>query len=338
MVKKAYLLNRLTLVFMLILISGCRISGSLVEQEIEFIIRDDGEVRGIYFCPRENCSEVLEDLIKSAEESVHCAIYDLDLEKTINILKNKSKKTDVKLIVDTDNYKYVRGLDFVIGDNRSSIMHNKFCVVDNEKVITGSMNPTINGVERNNNNLVVLKSKRLADNYEKEFEEMWNGKFGKGNKTRTPILYLNKTKVKNYFCPEDDCGDRIEEVLEEAEESIYFMLFSFTHTGIANEIVMRMFNDVKVKGVFEKRGTGSEYSRYRLLKYQGGDVRKDSNGGAMHHKVFIIDNKTIITGSFNPSKNADTRNDENVLIIYDKDVANIYLEEFEYMWNNQTEK
>ena len=38
----------------------------------------------------------------------------------------------------------------------------------------------------------------------------------------------------------------------------------------------------------------------------------------MHHKVFIIDEEIVITGSFNPSKNADTRNDENILIINKK--------------------
>ena len=95
---------------------------------------------------------------------------------------------------------------------------------------------------------------------------------------------------------------------------------------------------VKIKGIFEKRGTGSEYSKYKVLDYQGAEVRKDSSGGVMHHKVFIIDNKTVITGSFNPSNNADKRNDENVLIIHDKDVALRYLEEFKYLWENFTEE
>ncbi len=337
MIKLSYLLNRLTLVLILILVSGCGISGKITEQNIKLVVHDKGGIEDIYFCPGDNCSKAFSEFLSSAEKSLHCAIYDLDIEEAISVLEEKSKNIDVKLIVDTDNYKYVKELDFVIEDNRSSIMHNKFCISDNEKIITGSMNPTVNGVERNNNNLIVLKSKRLAENYEDEFNEMWNGMFGKGDKTRMPIIYVNQTKIENYFCPEDNCGEKIEEVLGEAEESIYFMLFSFTHTGIANEIVRRIFNDVDVKGIFEKRGAGSEYSRYKLLKYQGAELRKDSNGGAMHHKVFIVDNKTVITGSFNPSKNADTRNDENILIIYDKDIAEKYLEEFKNVWKNYSE-
>jgi phosphatidylserine/phosphatidylglycerophosphate/cardiolipin synthase-like enzyme len=51
----------------------------------------------------------------------------------------------------------------------------------------------------------------------------------------------------------------------------------------------------------------------------------------MHHKVFIIDNNTIITGSFNPSKAANEKNDENILIINNKDIAKRFLEEFDYL-------
>ncbi|MBU0459583.1 MAG: phospholipase, partial [Nanoarchaeota archaeon] len=51
----------------------------------------------------------------------------------------------------------------------------------------------------------------------------------------------------------------------------------------------------------------------------------------MHHKVFIVDSETVITGSFNPSAGGDTRNDENVLIIKDKALAKKFIEEYEYV-------
>ncbi|MEE9525334.1 MAG: phospholipase D-like domain-containing protein [Candidatus Woesearchaeota archaeon] len=332
MIKKTLLLNWLTLV---ILISGCGITGELVEQKISVVVQDIGQVENVYFCPREDCGSVLEEFILGGEESVHCSIYDLDLENVIAALDSQyNKGLDVKLIVDTDNFEFVEHLDFVEQDNRSSIMHNKFCIVDNKRISSGSMNPTVNGNEKNNNNLIILESRVVAENYEDEFIEMWNGVYGKGDKTKKPIVYLNETKVEVYFCPEDSCGERIEEALSEAEESIYFLTFSFTHTGVANEIVKKLHDGVEVKGVFEKRGAGTEYSRFKLLEYQGADVRKDTNGATMHHKVFIIDNKTVVTGSFNPSQNADTRNDENILIIHDSSVASRYLEEFLYVWEN----
>ena len=332
MVKYAYLLNSLTLVILLVLVSGCAAEGPVRQSKIIPVVHDQGSVEAVYFCPRDECENKLAEFILSGKNKVHCAFFDLDLEKVKNALNTQYKKgLDVRLVVDTDNYEYVEEFGFAKGDERSALMHNKFCIVD-DRISSGSMNPTVNGAEKNNNNLIIINSPVLADNYEAEFSEFWNETFGKGDRVNNPIVYLDGTKIENYFCPEDLCSEKIKNVLDKAENSIYFLVFSFTHDSIANKIVLKIHEDISVKGVFEKRGTGSEYSQYRLLEYQEADVRKDNNSAVMHHKVFIIDNETVITGSFNPSVNADKRNDENILIIHDKEVADKYLEEFEYVW------
>lgn len=333
----AYLLNRLTiLLFVLVLISGCTITGNAV-LPTAYMEEDEKDI-SVYFCPRDDCEGKLSEFILSAKEYAYCAFFDLDLEKVKGALDSKfNSGVDVKLIVDTDNYKYAEELPFVKQDNRSAFMHSKFCVIDGLKISSGSMNPTENCAKKNNNNLILINSKNLALNYEEEFNEMWNGKFGKGAVNSVPLVYLNGSKIENYFCPEDKCGDKIEDALREAKNEIYFMTFSFTHEGIANVILLKNIEGVLVKGVFENRGTGSEYSKYNVMKYQGIDVKKDINPNVMHHKVFIIDNATVITGSFNPSNNADNSNDENVLIIHDKETALKYLEEFDYIWDEMSE-
>ena len=48
----------------------------------------------------------------------------------------------------------------------------------------------------------------------------------------------------------------------------------------------------------------------------------------MHHKVIIIDDSTVILGSYNFTASADERNDENLLIIHDPEVAALFVEEF----------
>ena len=63
-------------------------------------------------------------------------------------------------------------------DTSSQLSHNKFCVIDDRIITTGSMNPTDNGADKNNNNLLVIYSKYLSLNYEDEFKELWNGSFG----------------------------------------------------------------------------------------------------------------------------------------------------------------
>jgi phosphatidylserine/phosphatidylglycerophosphate/cardiolipin synthase-like enzyme len=53
----------------------------------------------------------------------------------------------------------------------------------------------------------------------------------------------------------------------------------------------------------------------------------------MHHKVIIIDDKIVITGSFNFTANANN-NDENVLVIYDKEIAKQYITEFDKIFSD----
>jgi len=143
-----------------------------------------------------------------------------------------------------------------------------------------------------------------------------------------PNVEVDGVLIENYFCPEDSCAYHVKEELKKATSSIDFMTFSFTHESIANQLLIQRDEGVLVRGVFEARQV-SQYSKYELLKYQGLDVVKDGNKNNMHHKVFIIDGSTVITGSFNPSNNGDKRNDENILIIHDEVIAALYTEEFE---------
>ena len=77
---------------------------------------------------------------------------------------------------------------------------------------------------------------------------------------------------------------------------------------------------MKVSGIVESSQV-SEYSQYNLLFYQGIDISKENTSSVLHHKFIIIDKKIVILGSYNPTKNAQTRNDENLIIIKDKTLA-----------------
>jgi phosphatidylserine/phosphatidylglycerophosphate/cardiolipin synthase-like enzyme len=71
---------------------------------------------------------------------------------------------------------------------------------------------------------------------------------------------------------------------------------------------------------------GTEYKR---LLSGGVEVRLDGNPDNLHHKVIVIDEKIVVTGSYNLSANAELRNDENTLILQSAEIAALYLEEFE---------
>lgn len=284
-----------------------------------------------YFCAVENCTLKFIEYIDSADK-IYCALYDISLNPIINSLNNSyNGGKDVKLIVDNENYKKVSNLEFTKQDTSSQLSHNKFCVFDfstKDIVITGSFNPTRNAYV-NDNNIIILQSKYIAQNYAEEFEELWNGIFSKGNKVTYPTITLNNTKIENYFCPEDSCADHVNSILKNANKSIYFMAFSFTNDLLANTIIMKHNDGLEVKGVYEKSQSNSNiWKEYEYITKTPVDIVPDKNKYNMHHKIFIIDNSIIITGSFNPTKNADKKNDENVLIIHNKKIAEKFTREF----------
>ncbi len=292
------------------------------------IVKDEGNI-SVHFCPQENCEQILLDYLNSAQESLHCALFDVGLKSVQQLLSEKETQIEVKVVTDNDylkkfNYPFVKVDSY-------GLMHNKFCIIDGKRLYSGSMNPTDNDAHKNNNNLLLIESKVLAGNYEDEFQELWSGVFKKGNPVANSGVQLGNTIIYNYFCPEDHCAYWIKEELKHAQESIYFMTFSFTHEGIANIILLKKEDGLTIQGVMETKQI-SDYSRYKLLQYQDIPVLKDGNKNNLHHKVFIIDGETVITGSMNPTAGGDEKNDENILIIKDKTIAEKFMKEFWKVW------
>ena len=123
------------------------------------------------------------------------------------------------------------------------------------------------------------------------------------------------------------------QLILDAEESIDFMYYSFTSDGIADALLYQDTQHVQVRGVFdasqERTGLGGEYQR---LNDYGLEVYLDVHPEKLHHKVIIIDEKIVITGSYNLTRSAEISNDENVLIIHNEEIARIYLGEFEWIF------
>ena len=290
--------------------------------------------------------EELTAFINGARRTVDVAIYQLDLPNvTQALLEAKKRGCKVRVVTDIDiledpkenpAFKKLQAAKItVVAGNPNAIMHNKFVVVDEEAVWTGSWNFTENDTYRYNNNALLIRSPELARNYTVVFEKMWGDKkFGRQRKAggTTPILEIAGARVENYFAPEDQVASKIVARLKKAQKSIVFMAFSFTDDDIGEAVLSRAKAGVKVRGVFERTGSETEYSEYGRMKRAKLDVLQDGNPYLMHHKVFIVDETTVIVGSFNFSKNAEEENDENLLIIDDAALAQAFLAEFERVY------
>jgi len=281
--------------------------------------------------------------IAGAQSSVDLAVYDLALEQIADALVDAhSRGVSVRLVTETDyeDEAALRQIQRagipVVADSGDPLMHNKFVVVDREQVWTGSWNLTYNGTYRNNNNVVVVHSPRLAENYTAEFEEMFvQAQFGSGSPddgTPYPYLELDGVVVETLFAPEDDVRARVLELVSEAQESISFMAFAFTDDEIARSLVQKSRTGLNVQGVLETRTAEDRGAEFAFFQQSGVDVRLDGNPYMMHHKVMVIDEHIVVTGSYNFTRSAAERNDENVLIIRDAGIAARYVEEFQHVY------
>jgi phosphatidylserine/phosphatidylglycerophosphate/cardiolipin synthase-like enzyme len=221
----------------------------------------------------------------------------------------------------------------IVADERSALMHDKFIIIDGNTVWTGSYNLTDSSNYDQNNNVLVFHSPQIAQLYEDEFNEMFEQhQFGpKSPPSKTNQLKVDNTDVEVYFTPEDHPFPRILELMKEAKKSIRFMAFTFTDHEIAAEMIAAAQRGVKVEGIIEKVGSNSAASEMGFLYCAGQDIRLDGNPKFLHHKVILIDDQIVITGSANFSINAAESNDENIVIVHDSSLASAYKLEFNRM-------
>jgi phosphatidylserine/phosphatidylglycerophosphate/cardiolipin synthase-like enzyme len=279
-------------------------------------------------------------VINSAQRSLDIAIYELNLDDVGDaILAARDRGIAVRMVTDTDELEELETLIRlqeegipIVPDNRGAIMHNKFVVVDGQAVWTGSWNFTVNDTYRNNNHAIYIRSPELAQNYTVEFEEMYNtNTFGPTSPANTPNpkLQIGDTLIETCFAPEDECGSQLAALINQAQQNIRFMAFSFTHEELGQAVEAKARAGLPVQGVFETRGSETEHSEFGRMRRQQLDVWQDGNPYTLHHKVFIIDEKAVALGSFNFSANADDSNDENMLIIHNPELARQFLAEFQ---------
>ncbi|MEX2161134.1 MAG: phospholipase D-like domain-containing protein [Anaerolineales bacterium] len=285
--------------------------------------------------------EPLQAAIENARLTIDMAIYDLNLFNLRDALIEAAQRgVEVRLVIESENFEAGElqpltdaGIA-ILGDEDPDLMHNKFTLIDHYEVWTGSFNYTLTDAYGNRNNLVRIKSAALAENYLMEFEEMFAGFFGSRSPAFTPHpqLAINGVLVETYFSPDDGVAAHLVRLVDGAYNSIFFLAYSFTSDELADALLAAQARGVEIHGVMDNTQAAHSASEYPRLLDAGIEVRLDGEGGSLHHKVLVIDETIVVTGSYNFSANAEQRNDENALVIHDANLASEFIEEFWRIW------
>ena len=141
--------------------------------------------------------------------------------------------------------------------------------------------------------------------------------------------------IKVLFSPQDNCAREIVSEIDSAKKQVWAAMYFFTSRPIAQALVRAKDRGVDVRVCMDVGQRTSKYSKSRFLANKGINGRLVGTAGIMHNKFCLIDDYVTITGSYNWTAAADLKNDENLLIIRSEDIATIFREEFERLWNGQ---
>jgi len=283
----------------------------------------------------------------------------------------KARGVKVRFIYDgsTNNtsYQYFNSTIPVMSTPQGSdytIMHNKFVIIDahssnpNDAILwTGSTNWSYNQVTFDANNVIIFQDQSIAKGYKLEFDEMWGdtvyggpsnlvtSKYGQFKKDNTPHEYvINGKRVESYFSPSDQTNSHLLATIGTANTDLYFATMLITRTDVGNKIVSQvnlngLNNGNHAIGLIDDTSGTTAVNIYNNLHTTlGNNFQKDSHSWIMHHKYLIVDNSNVnsdplvFTGSHNWSTGADTKNDENTVIVHDATIANQYYQEFHQRW------
>jgi len=146
------------------------------------------------------------------------------------------------------------------------------------------------------------------------------------------LVFASDTKV--LFSPSGGCQQAIVEEISKATKTINIAMYYLTSREIAQELVKAKERGVIIRAFLDQSQENASYSKSRYLMKRDIEVRFYVGSGLMHNKFAIIDNKVLITGSFNWTATADKENQENLLIMADEGLIRKYIERFELLWKN----
>jgi phosphatidylserine/phosphatidylglycerophosphate/cardiolipin synthase-like enzyme len=132
------------------------------------------------------------------------------------------------------------------------------------------------------------------------------------------------------FSPDGGCESRIISEIRGARKSIRVQMYLFTSKKIADALIEAAEREVDVRVVLDVSEKKQRWSKWRDLKKGGVKVRLDGDHATANSKVMLIDDDTVITGSYNYTKAAETKNSENIIIIKgDRALFDKFLRNFE---------
>lgn len=173
------------------------------------------------------------------------------------------------------------------------------------------------------------------ENSDNSFENKNSNQINSENKI---VQELSNENLELYFCPQQNCHKQFYDELNSAETTINCALHEFDDLNMSNLLSKKQNEGIKVNLIIEENYL-DEHGLDPIKENKNINFKTDSGSKLMHHKFCVIDDKTTITGSMNPTPNGFFKNNNNLIIIHSSQLAKNYNQEFtENLLQNKFQK
>jgi PLD-like domain len=283
---------------------------------------------------KRNVRDRILGLIEEANHSIDLWIYSFDDVEILEALSRAEKK-GVRLQIVADPEKEYPEELIRLGLfrkwERSGLQHSKILIIDRKKVFLGSGNFTWYGLENDLNGYVLFElSKGEVSDFYSFLEE----------DPRFPTLEIRPFLF--YISP--DKGRLIQNLLlrevDKAQKSVRYLIFDHFDSVLSSRLARADRRGAVVQGVYDTPVDEEGKFLANVLIQPGSKILGDGNeetvsmdsfgkGGLLHHKTMILDETTLLSGSFNFSVSARDNNREILFRTNDS----YLLQEFKEEWN-----
>lgn len=151
-------------------------------------------------------------------------------------------------------------------------------------------------------------------------------------KVLQPRIEPEPRQAEAHFSPGTDCMAAINGWLRRARKSVDICVFTITDNRIADEIREAHARRIKVRIITDNDKAEDLGSDVDAIAGIGVPVRVDKTSYHMHHKFAVIDDATLITGSYNWTRSAAEYNEENIVVCHDRPLVRQFSTLFEDLW------
>ena len=121
--------------------------------------------------------------------------------------------------------------------------------------------------------------------------------------------------IATHFSPKGGCTQAVVAHVADARAEVLVQAYSFTSKEIANALIAAAGRGVTVVVLLDKSNERETHTELGDLTAHGLEVLVDSCHAIAHNKVIVVDGRTVLTGSFNFTNQAEHENAENLLVL-----------------------